>query len=156
MSGFIGAQAFGVAIYADDRRLLAPRYGMIGALFAEVDITPGTFRTEWWPRSGCVCDGADVGSPTAVAWGAYDIAAGASSRYGFVGVTRDQWGTEIGSCSVLLFRTSDNALIDSTTSDPSGNFLLNTPYYPDYHYIVAHKTGSPDVDGVTPNTLIGT
>jgi len=46
-------------------------------------------------------------------------------------------------------------LIDSTISDPSGNFLVSTAYYPDTHYIVAHKTGSPDIDGVTPNTLVG-
>ena len=160
MSGFISATSGVQRIEADDRRLMAPRYGQIGALFADVDIMPGTFATEWWPArasAGLVGDlGVDVGILAGVRWGHYDIAAGASSRFGFVGVTRDQWGTAIATCTVYLFRTSDNVLVDTTTSDPSGNFLLNTAFYPDTHYIVAHKSGSPDVDGVTPNTLIGT
>lgn len=159
MSGFVSATSGTQVIRADDARLLAPRWAPVGALFAEVVVIHGTFATEWWPAratAGFVGDGgADVGILAGVRWGNYDIAAGAASRFGFVGVTRDQWGTAIGACTVYLFRTSDNVLQDTTTSDPDGNFLLNTAYYPDTHYIVAHKAGSPDVDGVTPNTLIG-
>ena len=160
MSSFVSATSGVRRIEADDRRLMAPRYGQIGALFADVNIIPGTFATEWWPARATASfvgdGGADVGILAGAWWGNYDIAAGASSRFGFVGVTRDQWGTAIPTCTVYLFRTSDNVLVDTTTSDPSGNFLLNTSFYPDTHYIVAHKSGSPDVDGVTPNTLIGT
>jgi len=143
-----------------DRRLQVADYPILGAIFAECTsaVAPATFGTEWWPRGGGLVGdgGADVGILDGVQWGDFYPAAGAASRYGFVGRTRDQWGTEIATCTVYLFRTSDNTLIDTTTSDSAGNFLLNTAYYPDTHYIVAHKSGSPDVDGVTPNTLIGT
>jgi hypothetical protein len=125
-------------------------------VYVELDaIAPGSFASEYWPRTGLSDNGNGTTVQLGVSWGFFDSAAGASSRYGFIGVTRDQYGTAVGSCAVKLYRTSDDALMDSTTSDPSGNFLLSTAYYPDTHYIVAHKTGSPDIDGVTPNTLIG-
>lgn len=120
-------------------------------------IVPAPFVTDYWPGgarlSGEVGVNADFHS--AVQWGQYNQAGGASSRFGFVGVSRDALGTPIAACTLKLFRTADDALQDATTSDPSGNFLLNTAYYPDAHYIVAHKTASPDVDGVSVNTLVG-
>lgn len=129
----------------------------VPVMFADVDaVAPSSFATLYWPGGACLFDG-DAG-PTIehdVLWGYFDQAAGASSRFGFTGVTRDQYGSAVGGCTVKLYRTSDDALLDSQVSDPSGNFLLSTAYYPDTHYIVAHKTGSPDIDGVTPNTLIG-
>ena len=39
-------------------------------------------------------------------------------------------------------------------SDPLGNFLVTTPYYPDQHYLVFYLTGSPDIFATTQNTLI--
>lgn len=129
----------------------------IGQIIADCDaVAPGSFLSRYWPGAAMLMD-SDAG-PTIehdVLWGFFDQAAGASSRYAFTGVTRDQYGSAVGSCAVKLYRTSDDALLDSQVSDPSGNFLLSTRYYPDTHYIVAHKTGSPDIDGVTPNTLIG-
>lgn len=119
-------------------------------------VAPGSFASEYWPGAAELFDTADGPSiEQEVRWGWYDQAAGSSSRYVFRGVTRDQYGSAVGTCSVLLYRTSTNVLIDSATSDPAGNFELTTTFYPDTHYIVAHKTGSPDIDGVTPNTLIG-
>lgn len=127
-------------------------------LFADIWFcASASFVSPWWPtQAGFVGDlGAEVGLLCAEQWGEFDQAAGSASRFGFTGVTRDQWGTAVGTVTVNLFRTSDNVLVDSSISDPSGNFLLNTAYYPDTHYIVAHKSGSPDVDGATVNTLIG-
>lgn len=83
------------------------------------------------------------------------VALGAASRVGFVGITRDQYGAPVGSCVVQLFRTSDDLLIMENTSDSSGNFLLQSWYSPDTHYIVAYKAGSPDIFGTTVNTLVG-
>jgi hypothetical protein len=83
------------------------------------------------------------------------ITAGAASRVGFVGVTRDQFGAPVGGCVVQLFRTSDDLFIMEITSDASGNFLLQSWYSPDAHYIVAYKAGSPDIFGTTVNTLVG-
>jgi hypothetical protein len=159
LSGFIAATSGWQIIGLQDLRLNRPDFQR-QALFVDGwnAVAPATFETEWWPKGGGFIGdgGADVGLLEAAWWGEFDPAAGAASRYGFVGVTRDALGTAVGSCVVKLFRTSDDLLLDSTTSDPSGNFLLNTPYYPDAHYIVAHKTGSPDIDGATVNTLIGT
>lgn len=88
-------------------------------------------------------------------WEQIEITRGANGRFLVTGVSRDQYGSPIASCTVRLFHTSDNILQDTQTSDASGNFTVSTPYYPDTHYIVAYKSGSPDVEGTTVNTLIG-
>lgn len=158
MSMLIGGAA-PVAYLTDDQRNAPGQYrasvevSMIGDDFGEL----ASFATEFWPGSGLAGDAGDVNVQAGMMWGGYEssLGAGGSSRFGFVGVTRDSFGSAIGTCTVKLYRTSNDSLLDSTISDPDGNFLLNTPYYPDAHYIVAHKTGSPDVDGVTQNTLIG-
>lgn len=121
-------------------------------------IAIASYETDWWP-GGRGMFGDPAVDPTyfyPVQWGEYDQAGGASSRYGFTGYTRDAYGTVISGATIKLFRTSDDLLLDTNTSDPTGWFLLNTAYYPDAHYIVAHKSGSPDIDGVSVNTLIGT
>lgn len=161
MSGFIGAAQPRFNHGEQDLRLAPPMMRLRGALFGECisAIAPPSFQSEWWPGGGFMGDaGADVGMlfEDGLMWEPFQPAAGASMRYGFTGITRDQWGTAVGSCNVLLFRTSDNLLLDSTTSNAmTGEFLLSTAYYPDAHYIVAHKTGSPDIDGASVNTLIG-
>ena len=116
------------------------------------------FYSDYWPGNrGFVGDlGADVGLLLPV-WRKLlrRITAGAASRVGFVGVTRDQYGAPVGSCVVQLFRTSDDLFIMEQASDASGNFLLQSWYSPDTHYIVAYKAGSPDIFGTTVNTLVG-
>lgn len=106
----------------------------------------------WAPESG-LQDGSMLSSAPWEAWGP---AGGAASRFGFVGVTRDQWGSPLKGCTVKLFRTSNDVKLDETVSDiNTGAFLLNTAFYPDAHYIVTVKAGSPSVQGITVNTLIG-
>lgn len=161
MSGLIGAALPQNIVEGGDLRLAPPQMRRIGAIFEECvsAIAPAPFTSEWWPSvAGFLGDlGADVGILAAESWGEYYPAGGAASRFGFVGVTRDQYGSIMGNCVVKLFRTSDDLLIDQTTSDPTtGAFLLNTAYYPTTHYIVAYKAGSPDVAGASVNTLIGT
>lgn len=161
MSGLIGAAQPNILHGSQDLRLNRQdwrRESLHDAAADAAAAAPAIFRSPWWPRSGFLgALGADIGLLGAVQWGPYDVAAGAASRFGFVGVSRDQYGSILGSCDMKLFRSSDTQLIDSTTSDPnSGAFLLNTPYYPDAHWIYQHKTGSPDLDGVSVNTLIGT
>ena len=80
---------------------------------------------------------------------------GSNSRFGVQGVTRDVWNAPLGGVLVKLFRTSDDLKVDQIVSDPDGNYLVSTPYYPDAHYIVEYKVGSPDVFGTSVNTLIG-
>jgi len=128
-------------------------------VFADIwAAAPASFVTQWWqPSGGFVGDfDVDVGVMSSRSWSWYYQQAGASSAFGLRGVTRDVYGSPLGNCTVRLFLTATDVLLDVIVSDPDGNFTLRTAYYPDTHYIVAHKTGAPDVDGATVNTLIGT
>ena len=155
MSGFIGAALPVNLIAKDDLRLNRMDMQEQDALYADVWAIAGSpFMFSHWPGSGFA--GGDVAILSAETWGWYDQAAGSASRFGFVGVTRDSFGSALGGCTVLLFRTSDNVLQDSTTSDTNGAFLLNTAYYPDAHFLVVRKTGTPNVSGATDGTQVGT
>lgn len=71
------------------------------------------------------------------------------------GVTRDSTGAVLAGCTVDLFRTADNAFIDSVVSDASGNYEFRTAGPASAYYAVAYLVGSPDVFGTTVNTLVG-
>lgn len=77
----------------------------------------------------------------------------AVTRY-ITGVTRDSAGAALGSCTVQMFRTSDDAYMGETTSDGSGNYTLVSPGNFNL-YLVAYKAGATDVAGTTVNTLLG-
>lgn len=72
-----------------------------------------------------------------------------------VGVSRDATGAALGSCVVKVFRTADDVLVASTTSDGSGNWTAY-PNQPGPYYFVEYKAGSPDVFGTSPNTNTST
>lgn len=72
------------------------------------------------------------------------------------GVTKDSSGVPIGSCQVKLFRTSDDLLMRTTTSDPTTGTYSFDAVGSANMYVVAYKAGSPDVAGTTVNTLVGT
>jgi hypothetical protein len=112
------------------------------------------FANLFWPGGGGM-DASGGEWLTSVWYGQPEFVSGASSRYGFSGVTRDVYGTLIAGATVRLFRTSDGALVDTVTSDPvTGAFVITTPYWPDTHFIVASKSGVPDVAGTTVQTLV--
>jgi hypothetical protein len=92
-----------------------------------------------------------MGLPKGIPWSTR----GARSNFGFIGTVRDANNSPVAGATVILFRTSDDAKIDKVTSGADGAYLLTTWYYPDAHYIVAFYDGTPDVQGVTVNTLIG-
>ena len=71
------------------------------------------------------------------------------------GITRDCGGTALGSCQVLLFRTSDNLLIDSTTSDVNGNYSFTVSDNTTTYFLVAYFADAPDVAGTTRNDVVG-
>lgn len=71
------------------------------------------------------------------------------------GVTKDSTGAALGSCIVDLFRTADDKLMDSVVSDGSGNYEFRSASLSTAYYVVAYKTGAPDLAGTTVNTLIG-
>jgi hypothetical protein len=97
--------------------------------------------------------GTDYGLMDSVWWDQPEIVGGTTSRYGITGVTRDAYGSPVGGVTVKLFLTSDDSRVDQAVSDPVGTFLVSSPYLTG-HYLVAYKTGTPDVEGTTVNTLV--
>ncbi len=74
--------------------------------------------------------------------------------YSITGISRDANGAALAGCTVKLFRTVDDSLVNQATSDANG--IYTTPASPLFtHYVVSYKSGSPDVAGTTVNTLTG-
>ena len=138
-----------------DSRLLRQENRQDSDVYADMG-SVGSYRSPWWPGGLFVGDqSTDVGVLESDTWGQFYPYAGTRTGYGFTGVTRDQYGSPVGNMVVKVFRTSDDVLQHTTTSGADGSFVLVSPYYPDTHYITVHKTGTPDIDGISPNTLIG-
>ena len=74
--------------------------------------------------------------------------------YAIRGVTQNSTGAALGGCIVTLFRTADDSVAARTVSDVNGNYFCNASVALT-HYVVAYKAGSPDVEGTTVNTLVG-
>lgn len=68
------------------------------------------------------------------------------------GYTRTRYGVIEPSCTVRLFRTSDNVLVSTTTSDAGGYYEFLDPAGSPF-FAVAYKDGTPDIAGTTVNTL---
>jgi hypothetical protein len=70
------------------------------------------------------------------------------------GTTRDSAGSALAGCAISLFqRDAFNTPVAQTTSDGSGAFRFTVAQNSSTFYLVAYKAGSPDVAGVTVNTL---
>ena len=169
MSSFIGAPsgvALGQWLAADDKRLMMDDYQYLNTVvwISTEDVWAlfgGGFENEFWP-GGVGLDASGNEWSRGVWHGRPEYSSGAVSRYAFTGVTRDAYGSALGAVTVKLFKTVGggnpdlkDAKIDEVVSDASGNFAVYTHHYPDTHYLVTYKTGSPDVQGTTVNTLIG-
>lgn len=76
--------------------------------------------------------------------------------YTISGQTKDSTSTPIGNCTVELYETARDLLIEKTTSNGDGYYYFKGPASTITHYVVAYKAGSPDVAGTTVNTLTGT
>jgi hypothetical protein len=77
------------------------------------------------------------------------------SRYVISGVTRDASGNALGSCAVNVFETVSGLLRGSTISDASGNYNIEIAGDRGLTFFAAaYLPGSPDIAGVTVNTLI--
>jgi len=117
-----------------------------------------TFQNAWWPGNGGLvgAGGADCGPDDAAIWWTLpNLTSGATARYGIAGVTRDPYGTRLGSVTVKMFRTADDSLQDSVTSDVEGNYTVSSPYT-DAHYLYIYKAGPPEMFGGSANTLLPT
>lgn len=89
-------------------------------------------------------------------------------RYRIFGVTKDSAGAALGNCEVEVYETVSGAIRGTTVSDAAGNYTFDVTgngvvapsdgeaaTVPLTFYVVAYKTGAPDVAGTTVNTLIG-
>jgi hypothetical protein len=83
-----------------------------------------------------------------------DISKKFTGNFILTGITKNGSGVALGNCTVMLFRSSDDVKILTTTSDASGNFTLSLPNdsYKNY-YLVCYLAGSPDVAGTSIDTL---
>ena len=77
--------------------------------------------------------------------------------YAITGITRDASGNILGSCTVLLYNASTKAYVASTTSNGTTGAYSFTglPDTSTTYFVVAFKSGSPDVEGATDNNLTG-
>lgn len=114
------------------------------------------FMSPWWPTRGYLLGGwgfegdnlVELSAKHSDMWRSF----GSNGRLGFVGITRDAYGSPLGGCTVRCFRNSTNELVSAVTSDANGFYIATTPYN-DAHYLVVHKTGSPNVAGASVNTI---
>jgi hypothetical protein len=74
--------------------------------------------------------------------------------FNITGVTKDSAGTALANCIVNLFDATTNIMLQTMVSDTNGNYTFQVQPQITY-YIVAYKTGVPDVAGTTVNTLTG-
>jgi hypothetical protein len=86
---------------------------------------------------------------------------GSNVRQVLSGVTRDGTGVALAACTVKAFRADqivipfdqDVAMVATTVSDGGGAYTLevreNAP-----HQLTGYKTGSPDLAGITLNTVL--
>jgi len=71
-----------------------------------------------------------------------------------IGYTLDSVGAPLGSCLIQGYLSSTEQFIGQTYSDTAGYYELTTAFAGQAHYIVAYKSGSPDVAGTSVNTLM--
>jgi hypothetical protein len=86
-------------------------------------------------------------------WGKYSTR-GTHARKMVIGVTRDSTGAPLGGCTVDLFNTAGDVVVDTVVSEPDGYFAVGDPNGVNC-YMVAYLAGAPDVAGTTVNTLTG-
>jgi hypothetical protein len=127
-------------------KVLVPRYRDNDSTYS--------WQTPYWPGSGGLIG---ENGPSGDIWQSIwfdqpDVVIGHRFTYGFIGISRDQYGSPLGGVTMKLFHTVDDVLIDKQTSDANGNYTLTTPFEDD-HYIVAQKT-SAVVSGATLDNLI--
>ena len=168
MSGFIGAALpTNGLLVVDDRRCLDE--ALAGVDFATPMLVPlnvrdadtlyepgsGAYISPWWPTpGGLLGSGAlDAAAPANRGWGTYYPVSGANGRLAISGYTRDAAGGILPFCTVKLFRSANDVLQTTVTSDGNGYYVATTSYA-DAHYLVVYRVGPPDIAGTTVNTLM--
>ena len=73
-----------------------------------------------------------------------------------MGQCKDGSDVGVSGATVQGFLTATDTYVGETTADSLGNYELGTRYPGAQHYLVAYRTGSPDIAGTTVNTLTPT
>lgn len=128
-----------------------------------------TFRGGWWPSRGGMRFCGDPASPCSLIQGQGDSSGisgvwspwvfgnqGTQSLKYIMGVCYDSVGGTVSGAVVQGFLTATDRFVRETTADSNGVYELGTEYPGSQHYLVAYRTGSPDIAGTTVNTLTGT
>lgn len=109
--------------------------------------------TPYWPgRSGLYAESQPLIVPPP-AHSNPGLLEGGLGSLGFSGVTRDANNSPLGGMTVRLFRTSDSTLVGTAVSRYDGSYNMSTPYPGEDHFLVCHKSGSPEVAGASQSTL---
>lgn len=95
------------------------------------------------------------GNGASAAWSLPQMASGTqrSAKY-IIGRGLDVLDLPTG-CVVKGYLTASDLFVGATAPDSNGDFELSTPY-PEAHFLVAYRAGSPDIFGTTVNTLTPT
>jgi hypothetical protein len=166
MSGFLLTAGFAASLVVRDDTS-ACEWATSGDLFgpklwdripADDYFFDATFESEWWPSRSSLMGGWD-GEPSNLLlgdtpwWSWPSTRSGCNGRLGFVGYTRDAYGSVLGGCTVKCFRTSSDELVSTVTSDANGYYIATSPYI-DAHYLVVQKPDAvPPVAGASLNTV---
>lgn len=81
---------------------------------------------------------------------------GTQTQKWILGQCLDASGVAIANATVKAFRSSDNYFCGQDVSRMDGLYYCPTQCVGVNHYIVAYKSGSPDIGGRTVNTLVPT
>lgn len=161
MSGLIGAALPQFRLQAKDQRLGHPFLDVRDTrkrVAERADFTKAGYQNEFWPGNrGFVGDQSTDVAILQPIWSRRlkRFAIGVASRVGFPGVTRDQYGAPLASCTVILHRTATREYVYEGVSDANGQFLAQSVYAGEGHYLVFHKSGAVNVYGATDNNLVG-
>lgn len=126
-----------------------------------------SFDKGYWPaRTRFTCDPAAVaredisqcGAGNAGPFAPWMCGVGGNATQNFImGRCLDGDGNGVSGATVQAFRTADDAVVRETTADANGYYEAGTPEpVGTAHYLVAYRSGVPDIAGTTVNTLTAT
>jgi hypothetical protein len=79
-----------------------------------------------------------------------------TASYRIAGVSRDANGNPLPLCTVTLFETGTDRIVQKVVSEAvTGVFAFSVPDTTTRYYAVFYLAGAPDVAGTTVNTLVG-
>lgn len=124
------------------------------------DVSRSSLMAQWPQSSLRGTDGAQIavqalraGAPGAYLMATMPWRSGARWPYVLAGIAKDSAGAALGGAMVRAFLTATDVEQAETISAADGAYSVGVPSNA-AHYVVSYKAGSPDVAGVSLNTLI--